>query len=231
MANTGGLRPKERCVMKWFCRHWYDFGVIPFLIALAVMIINWNDLEVIERLLMMSFIAILVHQFEEYRFPGGEPAIMNIVLQNSDLPDRYPLNQFSAMLTNVLITYTVYLIPIFLPHVIWLGLMPMLFGILQFLVHGIATNIKMRSLYNPGLAAVVFLHFPIGFYYIWYVSSQGMIRGLDWVIAVVYMVLVAGLVVNGLTYRLLPDRNTKWVFDEVEMRRFHVQERMARLKQ
>lgn len=216
--------------MKWFCRHWYDVGVVPFIITLVILVLQWHDLDVVEKLLMMSFMTILFHQFEEYRFPGGEPAIMNITLQDSDIPDRYPLNQFSAMLTNVIVTYTVYLIPIFLPDVIWLGLMPMLFGFMQFIVHGIATNIKMRTFYNPGLVAVVFLHFPIGIYYIYYVTTQGLITGMDWVVAVFYMILVACIVVNGLTYKVLPNRNTKWIFDEVEMHRFHVQEKMNRIK-
>ena len=214
--------------MRWFCRHWYDFGVIPFIAALAVLLFKWDDFETIQKLLIMSFMAMLFHQFEEYRFPGGEPAIMNIVLQGSDLPDRYPLNQFSAMLTNVIVTYGVYLIPIFFPTVIWLGLAPMLLGFSQFIVHGVMTNIKLKTFYNPGLIAVVCLHIPIGIYYIWYVTSQDMISGVDWIIAFVYMAAVAGLIINGITYRLLPDRNTKWIFDEVEMKRFHVQKRMSK---
>ena len=56
-----------------------------------------------------------------------------------------------------------------------------------------------------------------------------MISGLDWVFAIIYMVLVAVVIVNGLTYRIFPDRDTKWVFDEIEMNRFHVQERMNRI--
>lgn len=55
-----------------------------------------------------------------------------------------------------------------------------------------------------------------------------MISGVDWIIAFVYMAAVAGLIINGITYRLLPDRNTKWIFDEVEMKRFHVQKRMSK---
>lgn len=49
---------------------------------------------------MISFMATLVHQFEEYEFPGSEPAIMNIVLQGSKEPDRYPLYQLSVIPTN-----------------------------------------------------------------------------------------------------------------------------------
>lgn len=40
----------------------------------------------------------------------------------------------------------------------------MLMGMMQFMVHGIMINIKMKSLYNHGLGAVVFLHIPVGIF-------------------------------------------------------------------
>lgn len=137
--------------MKWFCRHWYDIGAIVFFIALITLVLRWSEMELTQKLLLMNFMALLFHQFEEYRFPGGEPAIMNMALRGSDIPDRYPLNQLSAMITNVIVAYLVYLPPVFLTHVTWLGLGPVLFGFMQFMVHGIVTNIKLRSFYNPGL--------------------------------------------------------------------------------
>jgi len=216
--------------MKFFRRHWYDIGGIVAIGAIACLVIFWNQMDTLVRLQLMSFIAILVHQYEEYGFPGGEPAIMNMALQNSDIPDHYPLNQNSAMVTNVLATYIVYLLPVFLPHVIWLGLAPMLMGMAQFIVHGIATNIKLKSIYNPGLGAVVFLHFPIGIYYIWYITSNGLAQGTDWLLGVVYLAFIAGGIVNGLTYRILAKRDSEFVFDDVEMRRFNVAEKLGRLK-
>ncbi|AEF16691.1 hypothetical protein Thexy_0641 [Thermoanaerobacterium xylanolyticum LX-11] len=215
--------------MRLLCRHWYNIGAVIMVGTIAYLAVFWGQLDMLVRLQLMSFIAILFHQFEEYGFPGGEPAIINIVLQSSDIPDRYPLNQLSAMLTNVIVTYTCYLLPVFFPKVIWLGLMPMLFGFMQFMVHGIMTNIKMKSIYNPGLGAVVFLHYPIGIYYIYYIVSNGLVSGTDWILAIVYMLATAAIVVNGLTYKIMPNKNTKYVFDKVEMERFHVKERMARL--
>jgi hypothetical protein len=217
--------------MRFLNRHWYNVGGVVAIGAIVFLIINWQQIDMLQRLLLMSFIAILVHQFEEYGFPGGEPAIMNMALQNSDIPDRYPLNQFSAMLTNVIVSYTFYLLPVFLPNVIWLGLAPMLFGFGQFFVHGIMTNIKMKSFYNPGLGAVVFLHIPVGIYYIYYIVTNNLVSGFDWLIAVVYLLFVAAIVVNGLTYKFLPNRNTKWVFDKAEMERFRVKEKMEKLNQ
>lgn len=216
--------------MKFVRRHWYEIGGIVAIGAVVYLAISWNQMETLARLQLISFIAILIHQFEEYGFPGGEPAIMNIALQNSDLPDRYPLNQNSAMITNVLVAYTVYLLPVFLPNVIWLGLAPILLGMAQFIVHGIWTNLKLRSIYNPGLGAVIFLHIPLGIYYIGYVVSNGLARSTDWILAVVYLAVIAGGIVNGLTYKILAKRDSKYLFDPIEMQRFNVPARLERLK-
>ena len=197
--------------------------------SIAYLVFFWNQMDVLVRLLLISFIAILVHQYEEYGLPGGEPGIMNIALRNSEIPDRYPLNQNSAMITNVIGAYIVYLLPVFLPNVIWLGLAPMLMGFSQIIVHGIMTNIKMKSIYNPGLGAVVFLHFPIGIYYIWYIVSNGLVQPTDWILAVLYLAFIAGGILNGLTYKVLANRNSKYPFDQVEMERFHVKEKLEKL--
>jgi hypothetical protein len=216
--------------LKTLTRHWYNIGGVVAIGAIICLIILWNDLNMLIRLQTLNFIAILAHQFEEYGWPGGEPAITNIVMRNGgDIPDRYPLNQFSAMLTNILVTYIVYLLPIFLPNIIWLGLMPMLFGIFQIAAHGIVTNFKMKSIYNPGLGAVLLLHFPIGFYYIYYITQNGLASWLDWVFAVAYLLFLMLAISIG-TYKLLPNKNTKYVFDAGEMERFHVKEKMERLR-
>ncbi len=215
--------------MKFLRRHWYDIGGVIAIVAVAYLAIFWSQLDMLVRLLLMSFIAILVHQYEEYGFPGGAPALLNIAMRNSDRPDRYPLNQNSAMIGNVLITYVVYLLPVFLPHVIWLGLAPMLMGFGQFIMHGIIGNRKLKSLYNPGLGAVVFLHIPIGIYYIYYITSNGLVRGTDWVLAFIYLIPVTVGILGILTYKVLADRNSKYPFDPVEMERFHAQERSAKL--
>jgi Protein of unknown function with HXXEE motif len=134
------------------------------------------------------------------------------------------------MIANVLATF-IYLIPVFLPNIIWLGLAPILIGLSQFIVHGILTNIKMKTIYNPGLGAVVFLHIPIGAYYIYYILSNGLSSGWDWIIAFVYMIIILRVVLMKLTYDWLADKNSKYVFAEEEMKRFHVKEKLKRTEQ
>ena len=216
--------------MKFFRRHWYNIGLAVAVIAAIFLVLQWNSMGILQKVLLLNFIAILVHQFEEYGFPGGEPAIMNIALQNSPTPDRYPLNQNSAMITNVVAGYTMYLIPVFLPDIIWLGLAPILFGMCQFIVHGITTNIKLKSFYNPGLGAVTLLHIPLGIYYIYYIQSNGLASVWDWIIGVVYMLLFAFVIVNKMTRTWLADKNSPYHFAEEEMKRFNVQEKVDKAR-
>jgi hypothetical protein len=81
--------------MRWFLRHWYDVGGI---MALPVLIWAASDTwSFVQLILLLNFATILLHQLEEYHFPGGEPWILNAVLQaKGGRIDRYPLNQLNA---------------------------------------------------------------------------------------------------------------------------------------
>lgn len=214
--------------LKFFCRHWYNIGLAVAVVAAVSLAFFWKDMSVLLRLNTISFIAILVHQFEEYGFPGGEPMIMNRLLQGSDIPDRYPLNQFSAMFTNVFFAYVIYLLPVIFPNVIAISIAPMLMGMMQFMVHGVMTNIKMKSIYNPGLGAVVFLHIPVGVYYLRYITANGLAGSKDFVIGIIYTVVAMGFILGYLTYIALSDRNTKWIFADEELKRFNVEGKMKK---
>jgi hypothetical protein len=216
--------------MRLFRRHWYDIGLLVAVLAVVALVFLWHDMGVLQRLLLLNFITLLIHQYEEYGWPGGGPAIANIVTLPNPAPNRYPLNQNNAMVINVFVGYPFYILPVFFPHVIWLGLAPVLFGMLQFVVHGVLVNVKMKSLYNPGLAAVVLGHIPIGVYYLYYVHAHDLASVWEWVLALLYMFALQFVLMLKLGYGWLADRNSPFAFDEVEMRRFSVQEKMDRLR-
>ena len=88
---------------------------------------------------------------------------MNEVIQPSDRPDRYPNN---VLIVNVFPAHPFYLLAVFFPETIWLGLAPVPFGFGRFLGHGVIGNIKLKSFYNPGLAAGVLGHIPLGIWYL-----------------------------------------------------------------
>jgi hypothetical protein len=96
-------------------------------------------------------------------------------------------------------------------------------------IHGIITNIKLRTLYNPGLAAVVFIHIPIGIAYLYFIHATSIVSLWDWVIGVVYLFLVAFLLLYKMTYSWMADKNSPYPFSAAEMRRFHIPEKLERL--
>ena len=100
---------------------------------------------------------------------------------------------------------------------------------LKFIVHGIVTNLKLRCVYNPGLAAVVLGHIPIGVYYLYYVHAHGLASQWDWVFGVAYMLafIYVGLIKMNFTW--LTDPNSPYPFADEEMRRFNVPEKLKRL--
>lgn len=214
--------------MRFYVRHWYSLNMILAAAIAIALIAGWDSITVVQRLVVLNLLALFVHQFEEYAFPGGEPAIMNIVLNGSGIPDRFPLNQLSACITNVVSGIVLYgLIPFAFPQAIWLSIGAMFFNIGQLVIHGVITNRKMKTVYNPGMFAVVFLHLPITIYFIWYVAANGLATPLDWVAGVLWAMFCAAFFLGFTTYVLMASRKTAWVFAPEEMERFNVQEKMA----
>jgi hypothetical protein len=203
--------------MKFWRRNWYYIGGILF-VALSFFMGFWGSLfSRIQGILVFSFMAMLVHQFEEYALPGGFPSISNIaVMGEKKVPERYPLNANQCFISNVFLTYPFYVIPVFLPNVIWLGLAQVFLGMFQLIAHGIVVNIRLKSLYNPGLGAVVFLHMPIGIYYIWYVTTNNFASTEDFIIGFIAF-LIAAILLFLLPIRLLANKESKYPFAEAEV--------------
>ena len=201
--------------MNWFCRHWYDVGLFPAGIALLSLLIGWNGLSVLQRISLANFIGIMLHQFEEYGFPGGTPVFLNKYMRGGT--ERYPLNQFSAMLVNVVIAYLCYLLPVFFPEIIWLGLAPILFGcVFQVMLHLVVFLIKFHHFYNSGLAAVLCIHVPCGILYIRYAASQGLLTGKTWLYTVLYLI---GMILFTVLFgqKLFSGKDSPYPFDAKEI--------------
>ena len=213
--------------MSWYRAHWYWVGPLFSLAALVVLVAQWSSLDPLGRLLLANFMLLPLHEFEEYGWPGGEPAIMNKVIQPSERPDRYPLNQFSALVVNVFAAYPFLLAAARFPSAIWLGFGATFFWFGQFLVHGVMTNRKLKTIYNPGsLTMAVGVGFLV--YFMVYVISNDLASAWDWVAGVALMAAFAVIFLVKMTYTWLADENSKYPFTDTEMKRWNVDARIAR---
>jgi Protein of unknown function with HXXEE motif len=212
--------------MTWYRSNWYWVGGVVAVAAIMYLAVAWSDLDTLQRVLLLGFALVPAHEFEEYGWPGGEPAIMNKVIQPSDRPDRYPLNQNSAMIVNVA-WYPFALLAFAFHDQVWLGLGTLLFWIGQFVIHGLVTNMKLRTVYNPGTLTMV-LGVGLLVYYAYYVESKNLASVWDWVGGVAVMAAFAVIFLLKMTYTWLAARNSPYPFTEAEMQRWDVDARLAR---
>ncbi len=208
--------------MKFLRNHWYDIGVIPAAISIVYLIGHWDGISVLQRLAILNFIVIFWHQFEEYRFPGGEAAITNLASQpkSETAYDRYPLNQNNAMIINVVAAYGMYLLPVIFPDVLWLGLPPTIFGMAQFLIHGIITPRQIGNrIYSPGLLAVAFGHIPVGACWLYHTISNGLLHWPDVLFGILYLAAFMGGFMLRIGYGILQSPESQYPFPNEEFER------------
>jgi hypothetical protein len=191
--------------MNYLRQYWQDIGGIVGVGICVVLFFQYQHMQELQVILWLSFVAILFHQFEEYRWPGYFAGLFNIVIFKSANPDKYPLNSQSAMVINILIAYGFYFLPIFFIDQVWMGLAPIFMGFFQFIWHGVFANLKIKKIYNPGLLAVVLLHMPIGGWYINYITVHNLATSYDWILGIAYFVVA--------TYVLIVKGNM-WMKDE-----------------
>jgi hypothetical protein len=213
--------------MKYVLRHWYDIGLA---LAFGVLVVQaFAQFDGLREILLLSLVVISLHQYEEYHFPGGGPWLINVSLGTKDSTvDRYPLDQVNALVNNAVL-WLFYVPAVIWPDLIWLGLAPVLLGMVgQLLAHGIMVNIRLKTWYNPGLATVLLGHVPLGIWYLITVYRHGTIAWTDWLAAVGCNVVIMAIIV-GIGFRLMGSKNSNHPFTPEEMAKFNGTRRLGRL--
>jgi hypothetical protein len=133
--------------------------------------------------------------------------------------DRYILNQVNSTWVNVVAAYPLYVVPIFFPDLIWLGLAPILFNLMELMLHGVLAIAATKSPYNPGLASCL-PWLVLSIWYIVEVTSNDLAVGSDWVWAVVYLLIWVILALPVGTFILLSNRESRYPFAPEELSKF-----------
>lgn len=207
--------------MSFLRRNWYYLGLLVGAAVAVWLALNWGETSWIQTLLALNLVVLVLHQFEEYAWPGGFPWICNEVLMRklAGPPDRYVLNRNSATFVNTL-GWVFYLVPILLPQLLWLGIGQMLFGMVgQAIFHGVVINRGLKTWYNPGLAAVLVGHVPLGILYFIEIFGSGAAQWWDWLFGVLYVGFFAGVIMQRVAFGLLANPNSPYPFSAEEMNR------------
>lgn len=216
--------------MSFIRNHWQHVTFFVF-VGLTFYMGFWghSSLNEIQITLMYSLIALSIHQFEEYVFPGGAPLVINKATYNEKEDySHYPGNTLSIAIVNIS-AYIFYILAIIFPQFIWLGLATMIFNLTQLLGHGISMNKALGTWYNPGLASSIFLFTPISIYYIFYIHSHDLANIYTWIGGIVSFLIIFILTVI-VPVQGLKDRSSKYIISDWQIERFNKVKAFAQLK-
>ena len=187
--------------LRW---HWFDIGLVLAVgIGVFLLIARPTGLSL---LLWLSLITLFLHQFEEYRYPGYFPGMVNSSLFSSTQPDRYPLNAQTSLLVNVIIGWLSYALAALLnQHALWLGIATLVISLGNTIAHMVFFNLKGKTIYNPGMVTSILLFLPIVVLFFTEVIQSHAASPLDWVLGI-----LLGIALNYLGIIKLID----WMKDE-----------------
>jgi hypothetical protein len=136
--------------MRNYRDNWFNVGALLAMAIAGVLALSGRRLSRPRLFSALNLAALMVHQFEEYGFPGYFPGMLNAGVFKSDKPDRYPLNTNSSLIVNAVAGYPFYLLAVLFPKRRSLGLAPVLFGFGQAVFHAIVPPFARRPATAPG---------------------------------------------------------------------------------
>ena len=164
-----GIHP--RITFSWqrqiniFYYGWAKIGMRTAILIFIGLLLSGYKWSGIEALVWIHFILLLIHQYEEYVYPGGFKEYFNQTIASNFPAKGMVLNDKGIFIVNVLLAWTGYGVSAIggyhLPLLI-IGLLGV--TILNGLLHTTVFMIKRE--YNPGLISGMFLFIPFGIYFL-----------------------------------------------------------------
>lgn len=205
-----------RILDKFTYSHFY-WDITGFMLFSYLIIIQWNNLQDYMRLTYAFYLAMCLHQLEEYRLPGGFVFGFNQV-RGSKIPERYPGNRLSASFVDIFFQIAAGCIIAFHCTPFWACFFAG-FALLEVAMHfvfGIITYRKLKNkgkqtIYFPGNITAWFLFFPIGLAIFHETFNHGLMDTHTLLSVLTTILLYVGVLVLG-PYCLLIDKNSPFMY-------------------
>jgi len=199
--------------MNFLRKHWYDLAAFLSVVFSVYVFVNNSNLTNYQTLMWLSLVSLFFHQFEEYRIAGTFPGMVNTVMYDSKMPDRYPLNTNTAFYVNVVVGWTFYFLAAFLAEkAIWLGIATILVSVGNTIVHTIVFNFKGKTIYNAGLATCWLLFAPCTYFFVSIIYSKHLATNTDYCIGI-FLGITLNFVAVLKLIDWMADKETDYIFD------------------
>jgi hypothetical protein len=158
-------------------------------IAIAAFVgVNWHSMPVLQRMVGLFFVGLVMHLWEEGRFPGG---FVELITEHLHVT---AINRTFGEIVTAAYGLIIAFAPLFFPNVPFLAVAVMMLGIMEAVMHlAMIKMFRLKHFYSPGLATAFVLLLPISLYTFAYVIQHHLMQPVSWLFAFLY--LLFGLVV------------------------------------
>lgn len=158
----------------WLKRDWAKVGFVLAIFLFVFLFVFARRYDFVVFLLLVQTPLYMLHETEEYVFPGGFPEFFHRYIFKLDTEDG-PLTEDFIFYVNVIIVWI--LLPSFgllsvidYRYGLWIPYFSFFAGVAHILL-----AIRARKLYNPGLIVSLSLNIPVGLWSIFYMIDQGIL--------------------------------------------------------
>jgi hypothetical protein len=162
----------------WFKENWPKVGVIVCLFLTIYLIVIVLPQNTLLFALLMSTPLYMLHEIDEYIFPGGFAQFMNQNIFKTD-PESGLLDTDAVFWINMVVWIAMPLFSLWAILDIDQAIALPYFFIFQAVVHLILGIVGKRFI-NPGMISEWLIHVPWGIWTIWLLVSAGAIRNPYW---------------------------------------------------
>lgn len=152
-----------------------------------------NNPDLIQLLYWLHLPLLMIHEFEEYVFPGGFKKFFNeqTVFALDPHQKDIPLNEAMIFWINIGIWVLIIVGALIVDIAPWFGLIFIIFnGIFNGFGHIVLFQLKEKG-YNPGLLSTIILLVPFTYFVIQEVQNSNIMVSGEWIVAI-----IGGLVVG-----------------------------------
>ena len=160
---------------RWLKKEWAKVGVILSIYLFVMLFVFVRQYDFVVFVLLLQTPLYMLHQTEEYIFPGGFGKFFNTKIFNLETEDE-PLDENFIFYVNVIIIWIVLPVCGLLSTLNYnFGLWLPYFSFFAGVAH-VALALKAKKLYNPGLMVSLFINIPVGLWSIRFLFGQGLIE-------------------------------------------------------
>ncbi|RLD09167.1 MAG: hypothetical protein DRI56_04710 [Chloroflexota bacterium] len=159
----------------WLKKEWAKVGVILSIFLFVVLFVIVRQYDFVIFILLLQTPLYMLHQTEEYIFPGEFGKFFNTKIFNLETEDK-PLDENFIFFVNVILIWIV--LPIFAllstqnyQYGLWIPYFSFFAGIAH-----VALAIKAKKIYNPGLIVSLLINIPVGLWSVLHLINIGILN-------------------------------------------------------